>query len=84
LPSGACPWLFPLLVDDPEPAFKRLCAWGVPVTRFASTLWPGMDAATCANSAALSRRVLAFPVHQELREDELAWLCERARAALTA
>ncbi|MBD8531337.1 MULTISPECIES: DegT/DnrJ/EryC1/StrS family aminotransferase [unclassified Massilia] len=83
LPEGACPWLFPLLVDDPEPAFARLCAWGVPVTRFASTLWPGVDAATCASSAALSRRVLAFPVHQELLEHELAWLCERARAALT-
>lgn len=84
LPEGACPWLFPLLVDDPEPAFARLCAWGVPVTRFASTLWPGVDAATCTASAALSRRVLAFPVHQELRDDELAWLCERAGAALSA
>jgi dTDP-4-amino-4,6-dideoxygalactose transaminase len=84
LPDGACPWLFPLLVDDPEPAFVRLCAWGVPVTRFASTLWPGVDAAACAASADLSRRVLAFPVHQELRDDELAWLCERAGAALAA
>ncbi|MCC2973039.1 DegT/DnrJ/EryC1/StrS family aminotransferase [Massilia sp. IC2-476] len=82
LPAGACPWLFPLLVDDPEPVCARLDAWGVPVTRFASTLWPGVDAAAGAESAALSRRVLAFPLHQELREDELAWLCERARAAL--
>lgn len=82
LPDGVCPWLFPLLLDDPEPAFARLCAWGVPVTRFASTLWPGMHAAHCANSAALSRQVLAFPVHQELRDDELAWLCNRASAAL--
>ncbi|WP_313029329.1 DegT/DnrJ/EryC1/StrS family aminotransferase [Massilia alkalitolerans] len=82
LPDGACPWLFPLLVDEPEPAFARLHAWGVPVTRFASTLWPGMDPATCPASTTLSRRVLAFPVHQELRADELAWLCARARAAL--
>lgn len=84
LPERACPWLFPLLVDDPEPAFARLCAWGVPVTRFASTLWSGVDATTCAASAHLSRHVLAFPVHQELREDELAWLIERAREALGA
>lgn len=82
LPGNACPWLFPLLVDDPEPAFARLHAWGVPVTRFASSLWPGVDAATCANSALLSRHVLAFPVHQELLDQELAWLSERARAAL--
>lgn len=82
LPDDVCPWLFPLLVDDPEPAFARLCAEGVPVTRFASTLWPGVEAATCASSAVLSRRVLAFPVHQELRDDELAWLCQHASAAL--
>jgi len=82
LPDDTCPWLFPLLVDEPEPAFARLCAWGVPVTRFASALWQGVDADTCANSVMLSRHVLAFPVHQELREDELAWLCERAREAL--
>ena len=74
LPDGACPWLFPLLVDDPEPLFQRLHAAGVPMTRFAETLWPGVDATVCENSAALSRRVLAFPCHQELRADELAWM----------
>jgi perosamine synthetase len=84
LPEGACPWLFPLLVEDPEPVFARLCAWGVPVTRFASSLWPGVDAATCAASTRLSRQVLAFPVHQELRADEVAWLIERVRAAVQA
>lgn len=82
LPEGACPWLFPLLVDDPEPAFARLCAWGVPVTRFASSLWPGVDATTCAASAHLSRHVLAFPVHQELRADEVEWLVARVREAV--
>jgi len=83
LPEGCCPWLFPLLVDDPEPAFARLCAARVPVTRFASTLWAGVDAATCAASARLSRQVLALPLHQELRDDELAWLAAQARSALT-
>ena len=74
LPEGACPWLFPLLVDEPEPLFERLHAAGVPITRFGETLWPGVDARVCENSAALSRRVLAFPCHQELRPDELAWM----------
>lgn len=84
LPERACPWLLPLLVDDPEPVFARLCAWGVPVTRFASTLWAGVDASTCPVAAQLSRRVLALPVHQELLDDELAWLATRAREALVA
>jgi perosamine synthetase len=84
LPDGACPWLFPLLVDDPEPLFARLHAAGVPMTRFADTLWPGVDASVCASSAALSRRVLSFPVHQELDEDELAWMIAALRTGLAA
>ena len=84
LPDGACPWLFPLLVDAPQPLFERLHAEGVPMTRFAETLWPGVDAAVCANSVDLSRRVISFPVHQELQEGELAWMTGAIRAALQA
>jgi dTDP-4-amino-4,6-dideoxygalactose transaminase len=82
LPDGACPWLFPLLVDDPEPVFARLCARGVPVTRFASTLWAGVDERSCPASSRLSRQVLAFPVHQELRGEELPWLAAQIKEAL--
>jgi perosamine synthetase len=71
-------------VDDPEPLFARLHAAGVPLTRFAETLWPGVDAATCANSAFLSRHVLAFPVHQELRAGERAWMVAAIRQAVLA
>lgn len=83
LPDGVCPWLFPLLVDAPEAVFARLLQAGVPVTRFAETLWPGVDASVYANSVALSRRVLAFPCHQELRADELDWLVAQIALALT-
>lgn len=84
LPAQACPWMFPLWVDDPEPLFARLVSGGVPVTRFAQSLWPSVDESVCANSVALSRQVLAFPCHQELRPDELAWLAKAIRAALLA
>jgi perosamine synthetase len=84
LPDGACPWLFPLLVDEPEALFARLHAAGVPITRFAESLWPGVDASVCANSTMLSRRVLSFPCHQELRADELAWMSATIREALLA
>lgn len=82
LTQGICPWQFPVLVDNAEAAFDSLCAQGIPVSRFASSLWPHMDPATCANSAVLSRHVLAFPVHQELLDGELEWLCDRTRAVL--
>lgn len=82
LPDGACPWLFPLLVDDAEALFARLHGAGVPMTRFAQTLWQGVDEGVCANSVMLSRQVLAFPCHQELQSDELAWIGAAIREAL--
>jgi dTDP-4-amino-4,6-dideoxygalactose transaminase len=84
LPQGACPWVYPFLADDPEPLFARLQGAGVPVVRFGLPLWEGVDAQVCANSASLSRHVLAFPVHQELRERELAWMIDAIRKALPA
>lgn len=82
LPDGVCPWLFPLLVDDPEPLFAHLHAAGVPMTRFADTLWPGVDAGVCAHSARLSRHVIGLPCHQELRRDELDWIIATVGAEL--
>jgi dTDP-4-amino-4,6-dideoxygalactose transaminase len=84
LPDGVCPWQFPLLVDDPEPLFQRLRDAGVPVVRFAETLWPGVDAATCADSVYLSRHVLAFPCHQELAPGEVDWMIARLQQASLA
>jgi perosamine synthetase len=84
LPDGVCPWVFPLLADDPEALFERLKTAGVPVVRFARPLWPGVDEDLCAASADLSRRVLSFPCHQELRDDELAWMIATIRTALTS
>ena len=84
LPDGACPWVFPLLADEPEALFARLKARGVPLTRFAYPLWQGMDAETCPNAAMLSRRVLALPCHQELRAEELDWMVETVRKEVLA
>lgn len=78
LPDGVCPWLFPLFVDDADAVFARLHGEGVPLVRF------GEGVATCANSLTLARQLLSLPCHQELREDELAWIVERLRAALRA
>ncbi len=82
LPSGACPWVFPLLADRPEALFERLRAAGVPMVRFGASLWPGVDAGVCANSVALGRRLFGLPVHQELRAGERAWLAATVRRAL--
>ena len=82
LPDGACPWVFPLLADQPERLFARLAAHGVPMVRFGSALWPGVDASVCANSVELGRRLFGLPCHQALTGDERAWLHATVRRAL--
>jgi dTDP-4-amino-4,6-dideoxygalactose transaminase len=41
-----------------------------------------VDEGVCANSAWLSRHVLSFPCHQELRDVELAWMIDAIGKAL--
>lgn len=84
LPEGIFPWVFPLLTDDPDSIFAVLKRAGVPVVRFGEFLWPGVDASVCPASVDLSRRVLQFPCHQELRQDELAWMINKIKEVLLA
>lgn len=84
LPDGACPWVFPLLVERAGAVAARLEQAGVPMVRFGAELWPGMDDSTCANSAALGRTLIAFPCHQELGEAERARLCDTIRRVVAA
>jgi hypothetical protein len=76
--------MFPLLVDRPQAVFDTLQRAGVPMTRFGATLWPGVDASVCANSADLGRRLIAFPCHQALDDAERTWLHAQVRQALEA
>jgi dTDP-4-amino-4,6-dideoxygalactose transaminase len=82
LPEGACPWVFPMIVERPEELSTQLQAAGVPMVRFGATLWSGVDASVCANSAMLGRQLIAFPCHQELSTAELAWMSATIGQAL--
>lgn len=82
LPEGVFPWVFPLITDHPEPLFDTLKSRGVPIIRFGEYLWPGVDASVCANSVDLSRHVMSFSCHQELRIDELDWMITNIKEAL--
>jgi perosamine synthetase len=84
LPDGVCPWVFPLLTEEPERVFHALKQAEVPVIRFGEYLWPGVDATVCGNSVELSRRVQQFPCHQELSERELTWMIGQIQRVLQA
>ncbi|MEW7849604.1 aminotransferase class I/II-fold pyridoxal phosphate-dependent enzyme [Massilia aurea] len=84
LPDGACPWVFPLLVEQTDAVAERLAHAGVPMVRFGASLWPGVDATVCATSVELGQRVIALPCHQALHGTELAWMITTVRQALQA
>ena len=79
LPDGVIPYVFPLIVEEPEKFFKPLKNHGVPVIRFGEFLWRGMDMDTCPVSTSLSKRVFQFPCHQELTPAELDWMIKEIK-----
>lgn len=83
LPVGVVPYVFPLLVDDPERVFPYLKRRGVPIIRFGEYLWSGVDETTCSVAADYSRRLFQFPCHQELQEGEIGWILDEVRSVLS-
>jgi hypothetical protein len=55
---------------------------GVPIIRFGEFLWPGVDASVCAASVDLSRRIMSFSCHQELKEGEVDWMISKIKDAM--
>ena len=84
LPEKVVPYVFPLIIDEPEKIFATLKRAGVPIIRFGEVLWPGVDDSVCPISVELSRKVFQFPCHQELDDAELEWMIEIIRGALSA
>ncbi len=81
LPEGVIPYVFPLIADQPEKIIPVLKNAGVPVIRFGEFLWESVDARICPVSIDLSRTVLQFSCHQELRPEELKWMIAQIRNA---
>ena len=72
LPEGVVPYVFPLLVD--AVGFHMIKLAGIPLWR-----WEDMAVTDCAVSRDYRIRLLQLPCHQELREDELAWMIDTVR-----
>jgi len=84
LPDSVSPYVFPLLMENPERVFPLLKRQGVPISRFGEHLWRGMDPTEYPDAVELSRRVFQFPCHQELKRTELDWIIDRIHLALAA
>jgi len=78
LPAGVVPYVFPLIVDDPERLFPNLKRRGVPIVRFGQYLYDGAER-ICPVAADYARRLFQLPCHQELTPAEIDWMIATIR-----
>lgn len=78
LPDGVVPYMFPLVVDVPESAFRVLKDQGVPIWR-----WEDLASTECEVSRRYSQRLFQLPCHQALRNREIDWMIKTIRQVLS-
>ena len=74
LPTGCTPYMFSLLIDQPEPRFCWLKRMGVPIWR-----WDSIAASNCPTANDYRLRLLHLPCHQSLDDRELNWMIAALR-----
>jgi hypothetical protein len=82
VPSGACPLFYPLLCEDKKAVAAKLLERGIETIDFWSEGHPLCRMDEFPETAALRRRVLELPVHQDLGPEDMAGIADAAREAL--
>ena len=72
LPAGASPFVFPIVSIDKSAVLRRLRASGIRALDFWSTPHPALPADDYPVAGRLRATVVGLPVHQELRDEDLA------------
>jgi dTDP-4-amino-4,6-dideoxygalactose transaminase len=82
LPAGACPLFYPLLCEDKGAVAAKLLARGVETVDFWREGHALCPTDAFPETAALRRRVLELPVHQDLAPEDMAYLARAVKEAL--
>lgn len=82
LPVGACPWAFMVDADDKRSVMNRLLAHRIRPIDFWWKPHSSLPVHRFPQASALRARLVGIPVHQELRERDLARLGPAVRNAL--
>ncbi|MEW6513534.1 MAG: DegT/DnrJ/EryC1/StrS family aminotransferase [Pseudomonadota bacterium] len=69
LPVACIPYMFPLIIENPEPHFIRLKQLGVPIFR-----WDSIAVSGCATASDYRLRLLQLPCHQSLTDRDMDWM----------
>jgi dTDP-4-amino-4,6-dideoxygalactose transaminase len=84
LPIGACPWAFPVEAIDKQELIERLLRHGVRALNFWSVPHSCLPTNRFPHASSLRARLVGLPVHQELRESDLARLVAALRSSSAA
>jgi dTDP-4-amino-4,6-dideoxygalactose transaminase len=84
LPVGASPWAFPILVPDKQELLERLLGQGIRALNFWSVPHSYLPSARFPRASSLRASLVGLPVHQELRESDLARLVAAFRKSHVA
>lgn len=71
------PYMFPLLIEHPNPHFFLLKRLGVPVGR-----WDDMGASDCPVATDYRLHLIHLPCHQMLTDAQVNWMCNALETAL--
>jgi hypothetical protein len=77
LPAQVVPYVFPLVLSEPERSFEELWAAGVPMYR-----WENVARDSCRVARTYETSLVQLPCHQELSDAQLEWLATTARRVL--
>ncbi len=83
LNENVVPYVFPLIVDCPDPGFYKLRSAGVPLMRW-EFQWDGVNMKTCEVSHRYSRQLIQVPCHQSLSQEEMSWMVEKIKDTFSA
>lgn len=76
------PFMAPVWLDDLAALHPRWLEQGIPMQRFAESPWPTLPADACPVAAGLSRHLVQFPCHQDLKEAQIQKIIETVRSDL--
>jgi len=77
LPPGVVPYVFPFILSTPDIIYPALRAAGVPVYR-----WEDVAEEPCATARYYKTRLVQFPCHQSLEQQEVVDLIRTIRQVL--
>jgi dTDP-4-amino-4,6-dideoxygalactose transaminase len=79
LPDGVCPTFFPVIVDKRKKLHDHLLKNGIESYLFWAAFHPAIPDSEFIDATFLKTHVLALPVHQNLREEDLINIVKKIR-----